>query len=154
MDAADAMDHGEDAPMPPHFSFTFDRRGDLGASLVKEVEQHRWELASAKAYPWLVAVDGDLVVRPATAAEVTMAEALALALPQFLAEKQALLAAWNGGDPVSRTVSVTTHAGDIAVTLGAPYEEEQNPYAGLRRRAPARVRDLAGGKGVRRVGGG
>ena len=36
-------------------------------------------------------------------------------------EKQALLAAWNGGAPVERTLRVATQAGEIEVTLRVPY---------------------------------
>jgi hypothetical protein len=41
----------------------------------------------------------------------------------MLEETQALLAAWNGGPAVSRTLSVHTHAGDIEVLLRVPYEQ-------------------------------
>jgi hypothetical protein len=48
--------------------------------------------AGADAYPGLVAVDEDLIARPPTAEEVTIAEAIALALIRLLAGKKALLA--------------------------------------------------------------
>lgn len=123
LDAADAMKHGEGPVMPPHVALNFDRGAELSAALRKEIAEHRWEVAGANAYPWLVAVDEGLVARPPTAREVTIAEAIALALPRVLSEKKALLAAWNGGEPVSRTVSVRTHSGDIDVTLRVPYEQ-------------------------------
>jgi hypothetical protein len=108
--------------MPPHFVLNFERGAELSAALRKEISEHHWEVAGAQAYPWLVAVD--LVARPPTGEEVTIAEALALALPKVLKEKTALLAAWHGGETVSRTLSVHTHAGDIEVLLRVPYEQE------------------------------
>jgi hypothetical protein len=67
--------------------------------------------------------------------EVTIAEAIARALAAILAEEEALLAAWNGGPPLARTLSVSTHAGAVEVTLRAPYPEETTafrpPYAVL-----------------------
>lgn len=123
LDAADAMEHGEEPVMPPHFALNFNRGADLGAALRKEIAEHHWEVAGANAYPWPVAVDEDLVARPPTAKELVIAEAIALALPRVLSEKKALLAAWNGGEPVARTVTVRTHSGDIEVTLRVPYEE-------------------------------
>jgi hypothetical protein len=71
-------------------------------------------------------------VRPPTIDEVTIAEALALALPQALSEKKALLAAWGEGEPFARTLRVTTHAGDLEVMLRAPYEEAAQAARPLR----------------------
>lgn len=106
VDSAEAMQRGEKPAMPPHFALHFDRGAELGAALRKEIAEHQWEVAGADAYPWLVAVDEDLVTRPPTAQEVTMAEAIAIALPKVLSDKQPLLAAWNGGEPVAQTVTV------------------------------------------------
>ena len=121
LDAADAMEHGEEPDMPPHFALNFERGADLAPVLRKEIAEHSWEVVDANAYPWLVAIDEELVARPPTAGEVTMAEAIAHALTNVMAEKKALRAAWKGGEPVSRTLSVETHQSEIEVTLGAPY---------------------------------
>jgi hypothetical protein len=59
-----------------------------------------------------------------------MAEAIALALTKVLAGKKALRAAWDGGEPVSRTLAIPTHQGEIEVTLRAPFvrsPEELDP---------------------------
>lgn len=126
--AANAFEQGEVPTMPPHFALNFERGAELSAALRKEIAEHHWEVAGAEAYPWLVAVDEDLVARPPTAEEVTIAEAIALALVNVLKEKKALLAAWNGGDTVARRLSVRTHAGDIEVSLRVPYEQEPTEY--------------------------
>lgn len=121
VEAAGARERGEEPEIPPHFVLNFDRGADLAPELRKEISEHHWEVAGANAYPWLVAVEEELVARPPTAAEVTMAEAIALALTSVAAEKKALRKAWDGGEPISRTLSVTTHAGEVEVTLRAPY---------------------------------
>jgi hypothetical protein len=121
LDAADAVERGETPAMPPHFSINFERGADMTAALRKEVAQHRWEVAGPRAFPWLVAVDEDVVARPPTANEVTLGEALSLALAQVVAEKEALAAAFAGGEPMIRTLSTRTHAGEIDVALRAPY---------------------------------
>lgn len=121
VEAAGARERGEEPEIPPHFVLNFDRGADLAPELRKEVSEHHWEVAGANAYPWLVAVEEELVARLPTAAEVTMAEAIALALTSVAAEKKALQRAWDGGEPISRTLSVTTHAGEVEVTLRAPY---------------------------------
>ena len=92
---------------------------------------HRWELADPEAYPWPVVVDPDLVARPPTAKEVTISEAICLSLPQLLTQKKALEAAWfGGGPPVSASMSASTQAGDIEVSLRAPHEQviERPPF--------------------------
>lgn len=121
LDAADAMEHGE-APtmMPRHFALNFGRGADLGAGLRKEIATRGWEVAGPSAYPRLVAIDGDLVARPGSAREMTIAEAISLALTRLLREEKALRAAWTGGAPVQRAVSVQTHAGDLVVALRVP----------------------------------
>lgn len=121
LDAANAMKHGEEPEMPPHFVLNFERGADLAPVLRKEIAEHNWEVVDANSYPWLVAIDDELVARPPTAGEVTIAEGIARALTKMMAEKKALRAAWKGGEPVSRTFSVETHQGEIEVTLGAPY---------------------------------
>jgi hypothetical protein len=122
LDAAAALEAGEEPEMPAHFGLTFGRGAELAPELRKEISQHHWEVAGANAYPSLVAIDEGPLVRPPTDQEVAMAEAIALALTSVMAEKKVLRKAWDGGEPVSRTFSVTTHAGEVEVTLCAPYK--------------------------------
>ena len=129
LDATEAMERGEEPQMAPHFALNFDRGAELSTALRKEIADHHWEVAAPDAYPWLVAVDEDLVARPPTAKELSIAEAIAAALPRVLLEKEALSTAWNGGAPLSRTLVVNTYAGEIEITLRAPYAEAP---AGLR----------------------
>jgi len=121
LDAADVIELGEEPEIPRHFALNFERGAELAPTLRKEISEHDWEVAGANAYPWLVAVDEELVARPPTGKEVTMAEAIALALTNLTADKKALRRAWDGREPVARTLSVTTHAGEMDVTLRAPY---------------------------------
>lgn len=121
VDAAYPIEWGEAPEFPAHFSLNFERGAELAPELRKEISENRWEVAGANAYPWLVAIDEDLVARPPTAREVTMTEAIALAFTRVLAEKEVLLDAWKGGAPVRRTLTVATHAGEIDVVLCAPY---------------------------------
>jgi len=119
--AADTITRGEQPVMPPHFALTFERGAELDPALRKEIEEHHWEVAAPNAYPGLLAIDEELVVRPSTPKDVTMAEAIARALTKMLA------AAWDDGEPVSRTLSVNTHQGEIEVTLGVPYQHAPIP---------------------------
>jgi hypothetical protein len=133
LDAADVIERREEPEVPPHFALNFERGAELAPELRKEIAEHHWEVASPNAYPWLIAVDEDLVARPPTAREVTLAETMALALTKVLVEKKALRAAWDGGEPVSRTLAIPTRRGEIEVTLRAPFvrapEEYDAPHA-------------------------
>ncbi|XXF78304.1 hypothetical protein P2318_00680 [Myxococcaceae bacterium GXIMD 01537] len=129
LDAADAVEHGEAAGFPPFLAMNYERVADLDADLRKELAAHGWEVAAVDACPWLVVVDKDLVSRPPTADELTMAEAIALALPRFMRSKKLLHAAWSGGTPVARTLCVRTHAGEVEVSLRVPHGEAPSGYA-------------------------
>lgn len=130
LEAAGELEPGASPSIPRHFALTFERGAELSAALRQEIAEHHWELADASAYPWLVTIEADLVARPPTTEELAIAEAIALALPKVLEEKQALLAAWDGGEPVVRTIVVTTHSGEVEVSLRVPYEVEPS-RAGL-----------------------
>jgi hypothetical protein len=123
--AADAFHESEDPVIPPHLTMNFERRADLEPALREEVAEHGWEVAGTRAYPWVAVIDEDLVTRSPTAQELTAVEAIALALPEVLTDKKALRGAWQGGDSVSRTVTVRTYAGDVDVTLATPYERTE-----------------------------
>jgi hypothetical protein len=111
--------------LPPHFALNFERGAELGVNLRKEIVRHSWEVAGADAYPWLVAMDEDLVARPPTAAELAAAEAIALALPRVLVESRpALLQAWSEGPAHACTLPVSTHAGHVTITLRATHKRE------------------------------
>ncbi|MBI4951260.1 MAG: hypothetical protein HY908_04450 [Myxococcales bacterium] len=128
LDAADAIERGEEPAMPPTFALNFERGANLSTALQREIAEHGWEVAGEEAYPWLVVVDEDFVARPPTADEVAIAEALARALPRVLEDKTALLAAWSGGESVARTLSVPTHVGEVEVSLRVPYEQEPTEH--------------------------
>lgn len=130
-EAASALERVENMKLPRHFALNFERGADLSPALRKELSTHHWEVAAPEAYPWPVVVDPDLVARPPTAKEVTISEAICLSLPQLLSQKKALEAAWKGEGPlVSSSMNVSTHAGDIEVSLRAPYEQviERPPF--------------------------
>jgi hypothetical protein len=103
--------------MPPHFALSFEREAELSAALRKEILEHHWEVAGADAQPWIIAVDQDLIARPPTAREVTIVEAVALALTHLLAERKAVLGAWNGGETVERTLLVAAQSSGTLARL-------------------------------------
>ena len=117
IDAAEALAAGKQPALPSHLSLNFERGAELDAALLDEIARHGWEVAGPDAYPWLVVVEPDLVARPPSATELVIAEAISLALTTLLADEAALLEAWEGGAPVERRLTVSTHAGRHMVTL-------------------------------------
>jgi len=111
--ASDDLDDEEDPVIPPHDVLGFERAEDLLPSLVEEIAAQRWEVAAPNAHPWISCADEGADARGPTAKELTIFEAIALALPTVLADREALAAAWGGGEPVTRTVVVETHAGPL-----------------------------------------
>jgi hypothetical protein len=108
--------------MPSHFALNFEHRDDISPEQRKEIASHGWEVAGPTAYPWLVAIDEDLVGRPATPGEVTMTDVISAALAEMVETEPNLRKAWSGDHAVVRTTSVPTPAGPIEITLGAPFE--------------------------------
>ena len=123
-DTASSKERDEAPRMPRHFVLQFERKTEQPASLQREIAAHRWEVAGAAAYPWLFINDEELIARPATGREVAIAEVISLALRALLAEKRALLAAWDGGPPVERKLLVRAHAGAVEVTLRALFGQQ------------------------------
>ncbi|MEZ4327797.1 MAG: hypothetical protein R3B40_21440 [Polyangiales bacterium] len=121
LDGADAMERGETPELPEHLVLSYERRAVLQPALVKEATAHGWEVATSSAYPLLMSLDEELIAGPPESEQVTMAEALALALTQVLGEKKALKKAWAGGEPFARTLTVSTAEGEVEVTLRTPY---------------------------------
>jgi hypothetical protein len=117
LDAARQFEAGETPQLPPHLVLDFERGADLAPALRKEVAEHHWEVADNNAYPWVVAVDRDLVARPPTAREVTLIEAIAAALVQLLSGGEALAGAWEEGHGQAERLTVKTAAGELEVVL-------------------------------------
>lgn len=123
------VDHFDDFVRParagtpadlPFLTLLYAGASALTAPLCDEIARHGWEIAGPDAYPELVASEDGKRARPASADEYTLAEAVARALPELLRDAAPLLAAWDGGVPVAHARVVHTHAGPIAIEIGAP----------------------------------
>ncbi len=108
--------------IPAHFALNFESGAEVPPSLRKEISRFRWEVASPRAYPSMVAVDTELVGRGPTSREVTRTEAIALALAELITSEPQLKEAWTRKKVILHTFSVKTHEGTFEVTLRAPHE--------------------------------
>jgi hypothetical protein len=129
LDMADAMEAGDELDVPPHFALNFEPGSELPSEALAEARAHGWKVASKSAYPWLVAVDDELVMRPPTHEEVTLGEAVSRAFAVVLKDKGAVRDAFLGNQRFKRTVNVRTHDGFMDVTLRAPYSRTPVTYA-------------------------
>jgi hypothetical protein len=123
--AGAALARGEVADMPAHFTLCFERGSELPTAIRKQIISHSWQVSGAAAYPWMRVMDEDLVARMPTAAELTIAELIARALPKLIEQSKAsLAAAWGGGRPVMRKLDVSSAAGQHEVTFVASDKHE------------------------------
>lgn len=112
--------------MPGHLAVNLLGLTELPDGLAEEVERYGWEIAGPEAVPWPVVLDDDLVPRPPTAAELHLAEAIALAVADLVRTTPDLARRWWKSPPFARTVTVTTHRGPIEVALAVPQEDAES----------------------------
>ncbi len=98
-------------------SMSFGRKKELPPSLIREIEQHRWPVAGAKAYPTLFCVDREMNPVPAVARDYRIMTACARAFLTFFDGHRDLFEA-DYPETIRETI---TDDGDVAVTLTAPY---------------------------------
>ena len=123
-----------DALVPAIFAINYERGAELAPELRKEIAAHHWEVADAKAFPWLTLTDAGMTNRPCTPRDLILAEAIARALSKFfpvketskfLREKKAMRKALEEGERMVRAYSVATHQGELQVELAFPFSEPQ-----------------------------
>jgi hypothetical protein len=140
VEAAGEAEAGQMPRLPRHVALNFDAGAEVSRPRRKEISAHGWEVAGARAYPWVVIVDEDIVARPPTPAELTVVEAIAGALAALVEGEPQLRKAFEGS-PVLRTIAVTTGAGPVEVTLTAPHDAAAGRAPPKTRRgAPRRTR--------------
>lgn len=120
---AELLEKGGVPRIPAHWALNFDRGAELDPSVRKEIVQHRWEVASAEAYPWIAIVGEGMVRRLPTAADTRRAEAIMLGVTKLLDEKRGdLLLAWGGGEEMERSFTLETQAGPVEARFCVPPE--------------------------------
>jgi hypothetical protein len=123
IEAAEAMHNGQKPATPSYLVLNFVPGAELDKAARKEVSSHHWELAGARAYPWAVGIDKDMIPRPLTAKELALLEAVTAGLAKLVGEAETVAAAFAGDEPCQRDIAVATHAGEVAVSLRAPHRE-------------------------------
>lgn len=100
-------------------SLSYDPRKDLPVSMVREVEQHRWPVAGAKAYPMVMAVDADRRAQPVSQRGYRIVTACTAAFLSFLAKHPRIF-----DDDDLETAEKTFRKDGLSVTLTIPHPED------------------------------
>lgn len=101
-------------------SLSFDRRKALPPPMLREIQEHGWEVAGAKAYPSVMAADADALPQQATERECRVLTACAIAFLAFFVRHRDL---FEQDEPEKVCESFTGDDG-VAVTITAPYGDE------------------------------
>lgn len=108
--------------MPTHVSLIFERAEELSDEARQYFLDQGWARTDSNRVPMLSAYDEDEGHVVPNAVEVTAMEAIALAMPMLLEDRAALEAAWSGGAPFERTISVPTWGDSLEVRLRVDWE--------------------------------
>jgi hypothetical protein len=111
-----ASERGDPADVPSHLGLTFDASRDAPESVRRQVDENGWELAHDGVYPWVMSWEAEKGPRATTGRDVALCEAIAWALSSATGDR-ATLAAWRRGEPAAHRVSVSTHDGEVEVSL-------------------------------------
>ena len=103
-------------------SLSFDRKKDLPPEMLEEIKQHRWEVAGAKAYPVVFAIDADAEPMAMTERDVRILTACTLAFLAFFARHRDLFE----DDLPEQTSESFSGDDDMVVTLTAPYGADEH----------------------------
>jgi hypothetical protein len=99
-------------------SLSFERGADLPEPMRREIGQHGWSMAGARAYPMVAHRDRDGLLRPLSEREVRLMASLARAFGSFFLKNKGVFQS-DDGVPISESSS---DEGDVTVRLTYPYE--------------------------------
>lgn len=97
-------------------SLSFDRKKTMPPSMIREIEQHRWPIAGAKAYPALLCLDVEMSSVEPAEHDYRIMTACTQAFLAFFARHRLIFAA----DAPDQICESLTSDDDVTVTLTAP----------------------------------
>ncbi|HXH38766.1 MAG TPA: SEC-C metal-binding domain-containing protein [Thermoanaerobaculia bacterium] len=97
-------------------SLSFDRKKTMPPSMIREIEQHRWPIAGAKAYPALLCFDAQMSAIEPAEHDYRIMTACTQAFVSFFARHRHIFAA----DAPDQVCESLTSDNDLTVTLTAP----------------------------------
>jgi hypothetical protein len=103
-------------------SLNFDRRSDIPKAMRREIARHGWEVAGPNAYPRIVLIDADRLLRPLTESHVRLVTVIADGLASFCARHRDRLGA-ELSRPITDEVAVRLGAEIFTVRVTAPHPD-------------------------------
>lgn len=88
--AGKSLGRGADLARTRFLSQTFERGSELSSAMRREIMMHRWEVCAADAFPYLVPVDVQAIVRPLVPRDLAVATLCSEGLARFAAEHRDL----------------------------------------------------------------
>jgi hypothetical protein len=113
-----------EAAIPPHIGLTFDASRHVDSEVRRLIKARGFEVASADAFPSVLAIDGGARPRRPSDGEQLLMEVVAASLAQFFEDKAAVRRAFRTDRVRSLTVTAETSRGPIEVTLRGPIPGE------------------------------
>jgi len=122
---ADVIDEAGEAPESlgtSIFSLNFDPADRIPAPMRREIRQHGWEVAGPDAYPRVLFIDPDRLLRPLTERDIRVATAVAHALAVFCADHRHDLCT-DLSAPMTEDVVVDLGDDRVTVRVTAPHPD-------------------------------
>lgn len=126
--AVKAAERGEEGSLPEQMGLTFDPVWEVAEALIERADEADWPVASEEAWPNLLAVGPDAeTMRPLSAQDLAVAEAITRALTAVAQDPDALLAAQRRREEDAWVLPVAIEGQTVEVKLRTPLAERLKP---------------------------
>ncbi len=150
VDLAKRLDLGETEALqeyPSHRAINYASKGAMPKALLREIQHHRWPVATGDAFPTIMLVEQDLVLAPPCRADYRQLETVALALCEWLDTEPDLARQWNQPTGRRRRFQVAVGGKTLLVTIGViptPAATVRHPVAEVAPELSAHVLEALG----------
>ncbi|HEU4365101.1 MAG TPA: UPF0149 family protein, partial [Candidatus Krumholzibacteria bacterium] len=110
----------EDMPsrgLPRHAALSFERAQDLAPALRREIGARKWRVAGPAAFPRIMLVEPDMILRPPTHADYRRMEGVCRAISRLIDTEAGLSRAWEGARSLRRRLTVEVEGMPVSVTI-------------------------------------
>jgi hypothetical protein len=102
---------------PRHAALSFERAKDLEPAMREEIGKRRWRVAGPAAFPRIMLIEPDMVLRPPTRDDYRRMEGVCRAISRLIDTEAGLSRAWEGGRSLRRRVTVDVEGTPVSVTI-------------------------------------
>jgi hypothetical protein len=102
---------------PRHAALSFERTKDVASAQRKEIAAHKWRVAGPAAFPRIMLVEPDMVLRPPARTDYRRMEGVCRAISQLIDTEAELSKVLEGGGSMRRRVTVDVEGAPVSVTI-------------------------------------